>query len=132
MADAGGFLSAQALANINFVRMSALKTVEGAVGGVIFCVLTAVVLGLLFAFVIAPEYKFNFVALIILGVVDAVVSIFGDLSFSLIKRSVGIKDYSSVFPGHGGMLDRFDSIILPLLLCLQSISFCLLLRWCKL
>lgn len=94
--------------------------------------MTAVVLGLLFAFVIAPEYKFNFVALIILGVVDAVVSIFGDLSFSLIKRSVGIKDYSSVFPGHGGMLDRFDSIILPLLLCLQSISFCLLLRWCKL
>ena len=73
--------------------------------------LTAVVLGFLFAFVIAPDYKFNFASLIILGIVDAVVSIIGDLSFSLIKRSVGIKDYSSIFPGHGGMLDRFDSII---------------------
>lgn len=77
---------------------------------------------MLFAFVIAPEYKFNFVALIILGAVDAVVSIFGDLSFSLIKRSVGIKDYSSVFPGHGGMLDRFDSIIFtaPVMLAINQ------------
>ena len=43
--------------------------------------------------------------------IDAPVSILGDLSFSLIKRSYGIKDYGSIFPGHGGMLDRFDSII---------------------
>lgn len=50
-------------------------------------------------------------ALILLGVIDAPVSILGDLSFSLIKRNYGIKDYGSIFPGHGGMLDRFDSII---------------------
>ena len=50
------------------------------------------------------------------------VSIFGDLSFSLNKRSVGIKDYSSVFPGHGGMLDRFDSIIFtaPVMLAINQ------------
>ena len=123
MADAGGFFIGASFGKHKLCpNVSPKKTVEGAVGGLIFCVLTAVVLGLLFAFVIAPEYKFNFVALIILGVVDAVVSIFGDLSFSLIKRSVGIKDYSSVFPGHGGMLDRFDSIIFtaPVMLAINQ------------
>ena len=112
MADAGGFFIGASFGKHKLCpNVSPKKTVEGAIGGVLFCVLTAVVLGFLFAFVIAPDYKFNFAALIILGIVDAVVSIIGDLSFSLIKRSVGIKDYSSIFPGHGGMLDRFDSII---------------------
>ena len=83
--------------------------------GGLFCVIAAIVIGLLFAFLIAPEYKYNFVPLIILGIVDAVVSIIGDLSFSLVKRSVGIKDYSSIFPGHGGILDRFDSVIFALI-----------------
>ena len=99
MADAGGFFIGASFGKHKLCpNVSPKKTVEGAIGGVLFCVLTAVVLGFLFA-------------LIILGIVDAVVSIIGDLSFSLIKRSVGIKDYSSIFPGHGGMLDRFDSII---------------------
>ena len=50
-------------------------------------------------------------ALAIMGLIDAPLSILGDLSFSLIKRSLNIKDYGSIFPGHGGMLDRCDSII---------------------
>ena len=58
-----------------------------------------------------PDVKINFWALALLGIIDAPVSILGDLSFSLIKRSLKIKDYGSIFPGHGGMLDRFDSII---------------------
>lgn len=112
MADAGGFFIGASFGKHKLCpNVSPKKTVEGAVGGVLFCVITAIALGLMFAFWFAPEYNYNFVALIILGIVDAVVSIIGDLSFSLIKRSVGIKDYSSIFPGHGGMLDRFDSII---------------------
>jgi phosphatidate cytidylyltransferase len=58
-----------------------------------------------------PEYNINFLALVLLGLIDGPLSIVGDLSFSLIKRSYKIKDYGSIFPGHGGMLDRFDSII---------------------
>ena len=69
-----------------------------------------------------PQLQFNFIALLILAVLNTVVSILGDLSFSLIKRSLEIKDYSSIFPGHGGMLDRFDSLIFtaPIMLAMDS------------
>lgn len=124
MADAGGFFIGASLGKHKLCpNVSPKKTVEGAIGGIVFCVISAVVIGVLFNFLIAPEYNYNFIALIILGIVDAVVSIIGDLSFSLIKRSVGIKDYSSIFPGHGGMLDRFDSIIFtaPIMLAVNQI-----------
>ena len=92
-------------------NISPKKSVEGAIGGILFCDLTAVIIGLVFKFLVMPDANINFWALILLGVIDAPVSILGDLSFSLIKRNYGIKDYGSIFPGHGGMLDRFDSII---------------------
>ena len=92
-------------------NISPKKSVEGAIGGILFCDLTAVIIGLVFKFLVMPDANVNFWALILLGVIDAPVSILGDLSFSLIKRNYGIKDYGSIFPGHGGMLDRFDSII---------------------
>ena len=47
-----------------------------------------------------------------MGFFGSAISVVGDLTFSLIKRSCNIKDYGSLFPGHGGMLDRFDSVIL--------------------
>ena len=88
-----------------------MKTVEGAIGGVVFCIASALIIGFIFHNLILPDMKINFWALALLGAIDAPVSILGDLSFSLIKRSLNIKDYGSIFPGHGGMLDRFDSII---------------------
>ena len=45
------------------------------------------------------------------GVLGSIISQLGDLSFSYIKREYGIKDYGNIFPGHGGVLDRFDSVI---------------------
>ncbi len=100
--------------------VSPKKTVEGAIGGVIFGGLSFV----LFGFIIgrlglgAPKY----IELAVAGVVIAIVSIFGDLVASLIKRQYGIKDYGKVFPGHGGVMDRFDSIIAisPFLLMICS------------
>ena len=53
----------------------------------------------------------NWLSLLIIGFFGSFVSVLGDLSFSLIKRSCHIKDFGNVIPGHGGILDRFDSVI---------------------
>ena len=50
--------------------------------------------------------------LLLVGFIVSAVSIFGDLTFSVIKRSCKIKDFGSIMPGHGGLLDRFDSVVL--------------------
>ena len=64
------------------------------------------------------DVKMNLLVLGVVGLVMSVVSMIGDLIASSIKRTYGIKDYSNLFPGHGGVLDRFDSIMIlaPLLL----------------
>ncbi len=86
------------------------KSVEGAVGGVFgnvffFCVYALV----LIIFFKGVQVKFG--ALIILAVITSVISQLGDLLLSLVKRKFGIKDFSNIIPGHGGILDRFDSVI---------------------
>lgn len=123
MADAGGFFIGASMGKHKLCpNISPKKTVEGAIGGVIFCVISAVIVGLIFENFILSNAKINYLALIILAVIDAPISILGDLSFSLIKRNLNIKDYGSIFPGHGGVLDRFDSIIFtaPVVLILNQ------------
>ena len=124
MADAGGYFIGASMGKHKLCpNISPKKTVEGALGGIVFCVASALLLGVVFQFIIMRDVKINFWALILLGLIDAPVSILGDLSFSLIKRSLKIKDYGSIFPGHGGMLDRFDSIIFtaPVLVAVNQI-----------
>lgn len=89
--------------------ISPKKTVEGAVGGVI----GAMFLMLLVAFIFNTKagLEINYVSAAVLGALGAVFGQIGDLSFSIIKRQTGIKDYGHIFPGHGGVLDRFDSVI---------------------
>lgn len=89
--------------------VSPKKTVEGSIGGIVFCSLGYVIYGLIAAN--AFEVEMNIIALAVFGVIISVVSQVGDLSASLIKREYGIKDYGSLFPGHGGVLDRFDSVL---------------------
>ena len=92
------------------VEVSPKKTVEGAIGGVV-CTFAII---MLYGFLIerfVPGVEANYIALAILGLVLPVVSQIGDLFASLIKREAGIKDYSKLFPGHGGVMDRFDSMI---------------------
>ncbi len=113
MADAGGFFVGSYFGRHKLCpNISPKKTVEGLLGGVVFCVASAMLMGLLFQFAILKNsVRVNFTALVVLAVLDSLASVLGDLSFSLIKRSMNIKDYGSIFPGHGGMLDRCDSII---------------------
>lgn len=89
-------------------EISPKKTVEGSVGGIVFCVLGFVLFGVI-VHAIEPAASPNYIALIACGLISSVISQIGDLIASLIKREHGVKDYGRLFPGHGGVMDRFDS-----------------------
>ena len=103
-------------------EISPNKTVEGSIGGIIFCSLAFVVYGIILVNWFGVT-GYNLFALAIAGVVVSIVAQMGDLVCSAIKRNFGKKDFGSLFPGHGGVLDRFDSImaIAPFLLLLYMI-----------
>lgn len=90
-------------------KTSPKKTVEGSIGGMAFCVILFVAYAAIINHFTESEISLLLVALI--GFVCSIVSQIGDLSMSVIKRTYGIKDYGKIFPGHGGVLDRFDSIL---------------------
>lgn len=89
--------------------ISPKKSWEGAIGGVF----GGILLMMLYALILRFGFKFHvsFGAAILYGVAGAVFCVIGDLIFSVIKRQTGIKDYGNLLPGHGGILDRFDSMI---------------------
>ena len=91
-------------------KLSPKKSVEGAVGGVIGAALLTVIYGMVFRGAMGSEMSHVWIMAAISGAV-ALVSMVGDLTASAIKRNYGIKDYGKLIPGHGGILDRFDSVI---------------------
>lgn len=109
-ADSGAYFVGRAFGKHKLAPViSPKKTVEGAIGGVI----SAVLLMLLYGFVVQMGFKqpINYLYCAVFGVAGALASMLGDLTFSVIKRQVGLKDYGKLLPGHGGILDRFDSMI---------------------
>lgn len=102
--------------------VSPKKTVEGAISGIAFGPVSFIITGLVYSRL--GYGSPNYLVLAIAGALVAVVSIFGDLIASLIKRKYGIKDYGKLFPGHGGVMDRFDSIIAiaPFMLIICAVS----------
>ncbi|MBR3715302.1 MAG: CDP-archaeol synthase [Clostridia bacterium] len=91
-------------------EISPKKTVEGFIGGLCSCVAVFMIYAgcvHIFAKELSPNYIWVFLCAVIL----CIASVIGDLIASMIKRRYHIKDYSHLFPGHGGVLDRFDSII---------------------
>lgn len=110
IADAGAYFAGRFLGKHKMAPiLSPHKTVEGAVGGVLAGALSMVIYGLVMQFGFHLQYHYFFA--IIYGLLGSLVSIVGDLSFSMIKRETGIKDYGTLFRAHGGVLDRFDSVI---------------------
>ena len=93
-------------------NISPKKTIEGAIGGMVVDVVAMLLCGVFFTELYHHgNAQASYLALFIIGLFGSVLSILGDLSFSLIKRSCHIKDFGQVIPGHGGILDRFDSVI---------------------
>ena len=92
-------------------ELSPNKTIEGAVGGVAGAGLLSVLYGLLISRMFQLEDIDAIIYFALVGIVGAVFSTFGDLAASSIKRYTRIKDFGKIFPGHGGVLDRFDSVI---------------------
>lgn len=90
-------------------ELSPKKTVEGAVGGFLGAVVCCIIYGVVLRYAFDMQVNYGFLA--IYGALGSVVSQLGDLSFSYIKRQYGLKDFGNIFPGHGGVLDRFDSVI---------------------
>ena len=90
-------------------RVSPKKTREGAVSGLVGGMVGMILYRIFF--LLCTEVQLNIGWCVLLGLVGAVLGQLGDLSFSCVKRQCGIKDYGRLLPGHGGVLDRFDSVI---------------------
>ena len=116
VADSGAYFVGRAIGKHKLAPIvSPKKTVEGAIGGAVCNVLAM----MLYAWILKACFDFsqvNYLYAAIYGLLGAGASMIGDLSLSIVKRQVGIKDYGNLLPGHGGVLDRFDStmIVAPL------------------
>lgn len=112
VADSGAYFVGRALGKHKLAPIiSPKKTVEGAIGGAV----VNVAVMLLYTLLLNRCFDFaqvNYAYAAIYGVLGAGASILGDLTLSVVKRQVGIKDYGNLIPGHGGILDRFDSTML--------------------
>ena len=96
-------------------RISPKKTIEGSIGGIVFGTLIPFLLTYIPALRLETQNVYNIeinsIVILCLAFIMSVVAQLGDLTFSAIKRHFGVKDYSNIFPGHGGVLDRLDSIL---------------------
>ena len=103
---AGRFFGRHKLAPV----VSQHKTIEGAIGGIIAAVASMIIYCIILQFVFNFNVKYGYA--VIYGLLGSLVGVFGDLCFSVVKRQTGIKDYGNLIPGHGGVLDRFDSMMM--------------------
>ena len=99
-------------------KLSPKKTIEGAIGGVIGSVVIALLMTYIYGLTafsnnsLVADMGNNWGALAVFAAIGSIVGIIGDLFASAVKRQQGIKDYGNIMPGHGGVLDRFDSFLL--------------------
>ena len=108
--DSGAYFIGRSLGKRKlWPEISPNKTVAGAVGGIVFaCIVGAI-------FYVTNTIHFTFVQLIVLAIATSIIGQLGDLVASAIKRTFQIKDFGKLFPGHGGVLDRLDSVLFTFL-----------------
>lgn len=110
-ADSGGYIFGKLFGRHKLTpKISPKKTVEGAIGAV-FAAIGATVIFAYCIDVFIESITVNYIALAIYAFIGSVCAMFGDLVASLIKRSFGVKDFGNLIPGHGGIMDRFDSVL---------------------
>lgn len=110
MSDTGAFFAGRAFGKRKLCpAVSPNKTVAGCIGGFVGSIAGMAV----FHLVVKTWFQLDlgWGVVILMGVIGSLFGQLGDLSFSVIKREFGIKDYGAIFPGHGGVLDRFDSVL---------------------
>ena len=89
-------------------KLSPKKTIEGSLTGILGCILCTLIMCVICQ--VGFDIETNYLWAIVVGFGASIISQLGDLSASCIKRQFGIKDYGKIFPGHGGVMDRFDSL----------------------
>lgn len=113
-ADAGAYFVGRFLGRRKLApKISPHKTVEGFFGGTLIGVGFAAVITIGYHLImqnLGIPVQVNYIALVVISLFGSLLSVFGDLSASIIKRQSGIKDFGNIFPGHGGIVDRFDSV----------------------
>ena len=117
--DTGAYLSGMALGKHHlWERHSPNKTWEGTIGGSVCCMLCAIFIGPLL------QDGFSWWYWMLIGIICSTIGTLGDLVESMFKRSCGVKDSGNIMPGHGGILDRFDSIlmIIPFVIALTAVG----------
>jgi len=105
LSDIGGYIVGKLLGGKKLTKFSPKKTISGLIGSVIFSQFS-----ILIPIYFMQAYKIN-LSYILLQIVICLITVFGDIFFSYIKRINNIKDYSQIIPGHGGILDRIDGMI---------------------
>ncbi len=96
-------------------EISPKKTIEGLIGGILITGFLFILISFIYTKIMEGYYdtkvRANYFSVFILGMLMAVIGTLGDLSASVVKRKFGIKDYGNIMPGHGGFMDRFDSVV---------------------
>ena len=111
IADTGAYFTGVAIGKHKLCpEISPKKTIEGFVGGILT---TGIAFGLIVFFAFNKDILMS-VIMAVIGMICAVVGTVGDLSASMVKRQIGFKDYGKIMPGHGGLMDRFDSVLFVL------------------
>ena len=108
--DTMAYIVGSLIGRTPFSKISPKKTWEGTIGGVILCVATI----FLFGFLIYGSINERVINYAVIALIASIAGTFGDLLESKLKRSAGVKDSGQLMPGHGGFLDRFDSLLLAI------------------
>lgn len=119
IADSGAYFTGVAIGKHKLCpEISPKKTIEGFVGGIISTAIVFVAAFFVYNRFIAEDpielTAVRYILVAVAGMVCAVIGTVGDLSASMVKRQIGFKDYGKIMPGHGGLMDRFDSVLFVL------------------